>query len=314
MFAQKPAGLPGNYPSKPVKVIIGVAPGGGTDALTRLVFEGVRAGWDHPFIFENRTSALGSAMALEYVSRAAADGYTLTSTAGSAYIGAAIVHKTPKNLLAVLDAIAQFNSQVFLLVSSTTLPAANVSELVAHAMKNPGQLNYASAGIGSSAHLIGEYLKLMFGHLDIQHIPYKGMGVAYADLFKGRVQLAFATTASALPHGKRGALRILGITSAKRLDNLPDIPAISESLAGFEYVSFLGAVGPAGIPAPITTALNRQINEVLRQAEVKKALEAGGGLVTPNTPQFFQKTLEDFVQRNINLVRDAKLDLSGASE
>ena len=308
-LAQKPAGLPGNYPAKPVRVIIGASAGGGTDILGRLVFRFVGEAWKHSFIVENKVSVMGSALALDEVAKAPPDGYMLNVVSGSTYIGAAVVHKIPKNLLKALDPIAQFTRQPFVLVATKGLPANTVPELVAYAKKNPGKLNYASSGLGGSAYMAAEYLKHEFGELQIQHIPYKGIGPAYFDLIAGRTDFSFGTTVSAVPHVQKGALKILAVTSSKRLPNLPDVPTMSEFAPGFEYISFFGVVGPAGMPKPIIAAMNKQINEL---PEVQKPLEADGSMIERTTPEGFQKELASFVTRVEKLVADAKLDLSGA--
>lgn len=311
-LAQKPAGLPGNYPNKPVRVIIGASPGGGTDILGRMVFRYVGEAWGHSFVVENKVSVMGSALALEEVAKAPPDGYMLNVVSGSTYIGAAVVHKIPKNLLGALDPIAQFTRQPFVLVATKGLPANTVPELVAYAKKFPGKLNYASSGLGGSAYMASEYLKHEFGGLQIQHIPYKGIGPAYIDLIAGRTDFSFGTTVSAVPHVTKGALKILAVTSQKRLAVLPDVPSMSEFAPGFEYISFFGVVGPAGMPRPVVAALNKQVNEVLLMPEVKKPLEADGSMIERTTPEGFQKELAGFVNRVQKLVADAKLDLSGS--
>ena len=308
-MAQKPSGLPGNFPGKPIRVVIGASPGGGTDILGRLVFKQVGELWNHSFVLENKVSVMGSALALDDVSKAPPDGYTYNVVSGSTYIGASVVHMVPKNLLKALDPVAQFTSQPFVLVATQSLPANTVPELVAYAKKNPGKLNYASSGLGGSAYLASEYLKHEFGGLEIQHIPYKGIGPAYVDLIAGRTQISFGTTVSAVPHVQKGSLKILAVTSPKRLSNLPDVPAMAEFLPGFEYVSFFGVVGPAGMPRPIVTALNKTINDVLAMPSVQKPLEADGSMIVRTTPEGFQKELTSFVSRVQKLVADAKLNL-----
>lgn len=310
-LAQKPAGLPGNYPAKPVRVVIGASAGGGTDILGRLVFKYVGDAWGHSFIVENKVSLNGSAVALDQISREPADGYLLNVVSGSTYIGAAVVHHIPKNLLRVIDPVAQFTTQPFILVATRTLPVGSVPELIAMAKKTPGKLNYASSGIGGSAHLAMEYLKNEF-KVDIVHIPYKGIGQGYVDLLAGRVEVSFGTTVSAVPYGQKGELKLLATTNPKRLPQLPDLPAMAEFAPGFEYVSFFGLVGPAGMPKPVVAALNRTINEVLLLPELKKRLESDGSLIERTSPEGFQRTLETFVTRVQKLVRDAKLDLSEA--
>lgn len=312
-LAQKPAGLPDNYPSKPIRVVIGASPGGGTDILGRLVFRHMGEAWEHPFIIDNKTSIMGSAMALDDVSKAAPDGYTLNVVSGSTYIGAAVVHMIPKNLMKVLDPVAQFTEQPFVMVATTSLPASTVPDLVAYAKKNPGKLNYASSGLGGSAYLAAEYFKHEMGGLNIVHIPYKGIGPAYIDLIAGRTQFSFGTTVSALPHVKRGDLKLLAITSRERLPSMPDLPAMSEFIPGFEYVSFYGLVGPAGMPASIVAAMNQSINDVLQRPETRKIMESDGSTIVTGTPAAFQKTLNNFVVRVQKLVSDANLKLKPTS-
>jgi tripartite-type tricarboxylate transporter receptor subunit TctC len=308
-LAQKPAGLPNNYPNKPVKVVIGASPGGGTDILGRLVFKHLGDAWNHPFVIENDVSVMGSALALDKVAKAAPDGYTHNVVSGSTYIGASVVHKIPKNLLKAVDPVAQFTIQPFVLVVTKSLPVNSVPELIAYAKQNPGKLNYASSGLGGSAYLAAEYLKHEAGGLQIQHIPYKGIGPAYVDLIAGRTQLSFGTTVSAVPHVQKGALRILATTGPKRLPNMPDVPTMSEFIPGFEYISFFGVVGPAGMPRQVVLALNKAVNDVLSKPEVQKPLEADGSMVERTTPEGFQKELAGFVARVEKLVRDAKLNL-----
>ncbi len=311
--AQKPSGLPNNYPAKPVKVIIGASAGGGTDILGRLVFKHLGDAWKHTFIVENKVSVMGSALALDDVAKSLADGYTMNVVSGSTYVGAAVVHMIPKNLLQALDPIAQFTTQAFVLAATKSLPANTVPELVAYARNNPGKLNYASSGLGGSAFLAAEYLKHEFGGLDIAHIPYKGIGPAYIDLIAGRTHIAFGTTVSAVPHAQKGTLKLLAVTSPRRLPNLPDVPTMTEYRPDFEYMSFFGVVGPAGIPKSVVAALNRQINDILALPEVQRPLEADGSMIVRTTPENFQKELVRFVNQAEKLVREANLNLKPAS-
>lgn len=309
VLAVKPAGLPNNYPSKPIKVVIGASPGGGTDILGRLVFQHISQEWDHPFVVENKTSVMGSALALDEVSKSPPDGYTYNVVSGSTYIGAAVVHMIPKNLMKVLDPIAQFTEQPFLMVATNSLPVNTVPALVDYAKKNPGKLNYASSGLGGSAYMAAEYFKHEMGNLNITHIPYKGIGPAYVDLIAGRTQFSFGTSISALPHVKKGSLKLLAVTSRARLPNLPDVPTLGEFIPDFEYISFYGLVGPAGIPRPIVDAMNKTANTVLNQPEVRKLLESDGSTIVRTTPEGFQKTLNQFVGRVRKLVKEANLNL-----
>jgi len=194
-------------------------------------------------------------------------------------------------------------------VAHPSVPANNLNEFIKYVRSNPGKLNYASSGIGASAHLATEYMKHEF-KLFIVHIPYKGIGPGYIDLLAGRVHMLFGSPTSAIPYVKKGQLKLIAVTSPKRMTALPDTAAFAELSPGFEYVSFFGIVGPGGgMPRPIVNALNRGLNEVTSDPDVRKQLTADGSSVVQFTPEQFQKTIVSFIGRVEKLVKDTNLDL-----
>ena len=306
--AQKPPALPGDYPNKPVKVIVGASPGGGTDIVARLMMQNLANRWGSSFLVDNRASNMGSVIALSDLSKTTPDAYTIMVVSGATYVNAGVVARMPPNLLKVIDPIAQFTEAPLTLVVHPSVPANNLNEFMKYVRSNPGKLNYASSGVGASAHLATEYMKHEF-KLFILHIPYKGIGPGYLDLLAGRVHMLFGSPTSAMPYVKKGQLKLLAVTSPKRMPTLPDTPAFAELSPGFEYVSFFGIVGPAGMPKPIVAALNKGLNEVTAVPEVQRQLTADGSGIVQTTPEDFQKTIVSFIGRVEKLVKDTNLDL-----
>ncbi len=306
--AQKPTGLPGNYPNKPVKVIVGASPGGGTDIVARLMTQNLGNRWDHSFLVENRASNMGSVIALSDLSKTTPDAYTIMVVSGATYVNAGVVVRMPPNLLKVIEPIAQFTEAPLTLLVHPSVPAGNLNDFMSYVRSNPGKLNYASSGVGASAHLATEYMKHEF-KLFIVHIPYKGTGPAYLDLLAGRVHMLFGSPTSAIPYVKKGQLKLMAVTSPKRMPTMPDTPAFAELSPGFEYVSFFGIVGPAGMPRPVVAALNRGLNEVTAVPEVQKQLTSDGSTIVRTAPEDFQKAIISFIGRVEKLVKDTSLDL-----
>lgn len=296
------------YPRKPVTLVVGAAPGGNTDIAGRLVIGQLSKAWRKSFVVENRISVMGSVMALDYVSKQPADGYTLNVVSGSTYLNAALVSKVPAGVLGALDPVAQFTSSPLLMVLSAAVPARNLHDFIEYARKRPDQLRYASTGIGGSAHFAGEYFKQKFA-LSLVHVPYTGIEPAYKDMAAGRVHLSFAMGTSALPLVEKGLLTVVGVTSARPVTSLPNVPALGEVAKDFEYESFIGLVAPSGTPKPIVEALNRGVNDVLSLQATKDRLSKGGGTVTPMSPEGFGKSIRTFISKAEALVKQSKLDL-----
>lgn len=259
-----------DYPSRPVKIIVPIASGASFDTAARLFAEKFREKWGQPVIVENRAGA-GHNIGAEAVSRAAPDGYTLLFAPPPSLV-------INKSLFAKLgydpDAFAPISvvlSTYNVLVVHPKVAADSVQQLIDFAKANPGRLNYASAGSGTTPHLAAELFKAMTG-VRIVHIPYKGTSPAIMELMGGQVEVMFADIGLAHPHIRAGKLRLLAVASEKRSGTLPDIPAISEVLPGFLSVIWLGAVAPAGTPSAITHRISAAIAEVLKQPDIAKRL------------------------------------------
>lgn len=307
-----PAGLPGGYPNKPVRIYVGVAAGGGTDISARLVAKYMSEKWGQQFIVENKVSNAGSVIALDFLSRQKPDGYQLQVPAFSTYLGAVLVAKLPYDVLTAFDPVAQFTRGPMVLAVTNSMPATSVREFIDHVKKNPDKLNYASTGPGSSAHITAEYFKHAAGGLRMQHIPYKGTGAGMADFLSGRVQMFFGSPVGMMPQAKKGAVRALAVTSATRLKSLPDLPALAETLPGYEYFLWYGLIGPAGMPKPVISSLNRLVNDVLTIPEVSNRLSADGSEIVTDTPEAFHAVMTRSLRNIEKLVKDTGLDLSEA--
>lgn len=296
------------YPSKPIRVLVGFAPGGGSDILSRAVGQKLAERWGQPVVTDNRAGA-GGTIALDLAARAAPDGYTLLVISGSQITNATLVTKVPFDIRAAYAPITQMTSQPYVLLEHPSVPAKSVKELIAYAKANPGKLNYASSGTGSSAHLGMELFKSL-AHVDMVHVPYKGSGQALIDLLGGQVQLLLASAISAGPHLKAGKLRALGVTSGKRSPHLPDLPAIAEAgVPGFDVIGWYGLVAPAGTPPVIIAALNREVAQILRTADVQDKLAADGTDAAPGTPAQFRTTIVQEIEKWTQLVRTVGVKL-----
>jgi tripartite-type tricarboxylate transporter receptor subunit TctC len=260
-----------NYPSKPIKIVVPFAAGGSTDALARLLAQKLTSTWGHTVIVENKPGA-GATLGADYVTKAPADGYTLLMGAAHHTI-AQNVYKTlpyhfgrdlaPVSIMALIPNVIVVNDKV---------PAKNIQELIALAKKEPGKLNYGSAGAGTAHHLIGAMFNLQAG-VDIVHIPYKGSSPAVADLVSGQVQLMFDTVSSALPQIKAGKTRALAVTTKTRSSALPDVPTLNETvLPGFDVGTWFGILAPTATPPDIVEKLSQEIIRIVKTPEMQKQL------------------------------------------
>jgi tripartite-type tricarboxylate transporter receptor subunit TctC len=305
MAAQRPAAAA--YPAKPVRVLVGFAPGGGSDLLSRMVGGKLAERWGEPVVTDNRPGA-GGTIALDLAAKAAPDGYTLLVISGSQITNATLVTKVPFDIRKAYAPITQMTSQPYVLLEHPSVPAKSVKELIAYAKAHPGKLNFASSGTGSSAHLGMELFKAL-AHVDMVHVPYKGSGQALIDLIGGQVQLLLASAISAGPHLKSGKLSALGVTSAKRSRFLPDLPSIGETLPGFDVTGWYGLVAPAGTPAPLVAKINADVAQALHSADIEQNLATDGAEPAPSTPAAFHATIGNEIDKWTRVVRDAKLKL-----
>jgi len=275
------------YPAKTVRLIVGLAPGGGNDAIARLVAQQLSISLKQQFVVDNRGGA-GGLIAAELFAKSPPDGYTLLL--GNVAILTIIPNTLPK---APYDPFRDFQpvsliaKAPLLVVIHPSLPVKSVKDLTALAKARPGQLNYASNGLGSSTHLATELFKLMT-RTKIVHVPYKGLGPASVDLLAGQVQLMFSSAVAMMPHVKAGRLRALAMTGAQRAAAIPDIPTVAEAgVPGFEAGSWYGIVAPAATPRPVVDTLAREVAAATRSREIADRLNAGGVVPVGSSPEEF---------------------------
>jgi tripartite-type tricarboxylate transporter receptor subunit TctC len=250
------------YPTRPVRLIVGVPAGGTPDILARLVGQGLSERLGQPFVIENRPGA-GANIAAEAVVRAPADGYTLLLVGTPNVINALLYEKLNLNFTRDIAPVASITGNApFVLVVNPSFPAKTISEFMAYSKANPGKINMASTGTGNLSHVFGELFKMMAG-VDMLHVPYRGEASAQTDLLSGRVQVMFDALASSLEHIRAGRLHALAVTTARRSDALPDIPTVGEFVPGYEASAMAGIGVPKGTPAEIINKLNMEINAAL---------------------------------------------------
>ena len=277
------------YPAKPIRIVVPFPPGGATDILARAVAQKLTDAWGQAVVVDNRPGAGGN-IGSEIVAKAAPDGYTLEmGTVGTHAINASLYAKMPYDHVKDFAPVILVAGVPNVLVVNPSLPVSSVQELIAYAKANPGKLNFASSGSGTSIHLAGELFKVMAG-VQMTHIPYKGSAPALQDLIGGQVQLMFDNLPPSLPHIKAGKLRALAVTSATRSSALPDTPTIAESgLPGFEASSWFGVLAPAGTPPAIIARLNAEIGAWLASAEAKEKMLALGANIGGGSPEDFAR-------------------------
>ena len=298
------------YPVKPVRWVVAFAAGGPVDGLSRAVAQKLAQRWGQPVIIDNRSGA-GGTLGADLVAKAAPDGYTLmTGHVGTHAINATLYRNLPYDPVRDFTPVTLIASNAFLLLVNPSLPARSVKELITLAKARPGQLNYASAGIGGPTHLVPEIFKSMAG-INIVHVSYKGSTPALTDLISGQVHIMFSNPLTPMPYVRAGRLRALGISTAQRSPALPDIPTIAESgLPGFDVSAWYGVLAPAGLPRPLLTKLNAEIVQVLKLPEMQERFVAQGIDLVSSTPQQFEELIKsDIVRwRKVVIAAGAKPD------
>jgi tripartite-type tricarboxylate transporter receptor subunit TctC len=303
--AQAPA-----YPTKPIRLVVPFPPGGATDILARAVAQKLTEAWGQQVLVDNRPGAGGN-IGSELVAKAAPDGYTLEmGTVGTHAINASLYAKMPYDHVKDFVPVILVAGVPNVLVVHPSVPVNSVAELIAYAKANPGKLNFASSGSGTSIHLSGELFKVMAG-VQMTHVPYKGSAPAMQDLLGGQVQLMFDNLPPALPQIKGGKLRALAVTSVTRAPALPDTPTVAEAgLPGFEASSWFGVLAPAGTPPAIVAKLNAEIAKWLATPEAKEKMLALGANAVGGPPEDFAKHIAAETTKWAKVVKEsgAKVD------
>ncbi|MBY0269766.1 MAG: tripartite tricarboxylate transporter substrate binding protein [Burkholderiales bacterium] len=292
------------YPSRPVRVVVPFPPGGISDGLARVIVQHLSATQGQQFVVDNRPGA-GTTLAAAQVAKSPADGYTLYFTDVTTHaINASLYSKLPFDSVQDFSQVAMVAQTPLILIVHPSLPVKSVSELVALAKARPDEINYASSGNGTILHLSGETLKSM-ARIKMVHIPYKGSAPAVAAVLGGEASISFATTPAALPYIKTGRLRALGVTSASRSPVVPEVPAMTEILKGFDIVLYSGLMGPAGIPGDIVAQLNGEIAKMLTQQKIKDIWAGYGAAPVTMTPAKFTEHLRADIAKLGKLVKAA---------
>jgi tripartite-type tricarboxylate transporter receptor subunit TctC len=287
------------FPAKPIR-IVATEPGGGGDFAARILAQGITGPLGQSVVVENRPSGV---IPGEIVARATPDGHTLL-VAASVFVLGPLLQKTPYDPVKDFVPVTLVMSSPSLLVSHPSVPVSSVKELVALAKARPGELNYASSGLGASNHLAGELFKAMTG-VDIVRVPYKGSGPALTNLVGGQVQIMFSATPTALPHVRTGKLRSLAVTSPKPSILAPGVPTMASTIPGYESVTIFGVWAPAKTPDAVVAMLNREMVQVLGRADVKEKLLTAGVEAAGSTPGELTAAMKGEIDRMGKVIRDA---------
>jgi len=303
------AGEQSTYPSKPIKIIAPVQPGGGVDLVARQTGDGLSKALGQPVVVENQSGG-GGVVGSQATARAAPDGYTLMV----GYVGThgtnPAVRKLPYDAIKDFTPIAMVGGTPNVLVVPPAVPANTLRDFIAYAKANAGKLSYGSSGPGTLTHLAMEQLKVAAG-LDIVHVPYRGIGPAFADILGGQTQAMLPGLAAALPHIKAGKVKPLAVTGSKRHPLVPDVPTFEElGFAGFDGVQWYGIVGPANVPTPIVTRLNDEINRMLASADFRERLSSEALEPMPMTPDQFGRYIRDDVARWSKLAKERGIQIA----
>jgi tripartite-type tricarboxylate transporter receptor subunit TctC len=290
-----------SYPSRPVRLIVPFGPAGGTDIIARLIGQWLSERLGQQFVIENRPGA-GSNIGTEAVVRAAPDGYTLGLFGAPSAINATLYDKLNFNFVRDIAPIAPIVRFPYIMVVNPSVPAKTLLEFIAYAKANPGKINYASPGTGSTPHINGELFKVMTG-TNMVHVPYRSAAAVMTDLLSGQVQLYFGTTASSLEYVRTGKLRALAVTIERRLDALPDIPAVAEFVPGYEASNWYGLGAPKATPAEIVDKLNKEINAGLADPKMKARLADLEGTPLLGLPADFGKLIAEETEKWAKVVK-----------
>ena len=305
-FAGKSA-LAQTWPSRPVTFVVGFAAGGPNDIVARIMGAWLAEYLGVPFVIEDRTGA-GGMLAAQTVINSPPDGYTIMFVAPNNAIGATLYKNLPFVYLRDTTPIAGMLRLTNVMVVPPSLPVKSVAEFIEYAKANPGKINYASSGNGTSVHMSAELFKMMT-KLDMVHVPYRGSSAAYPDLMAGKVHVLFDNLPGAIAFVKTGKLRALGVTTATRSDALPDVPAIGEIVKGYEASVWYGIAGPKGIPPKVVETLNKAVAAALADPKMKARFAELGGTPMPMSPAEFGKLVADETEKWSVVVKSAGLSI-----
>ena len=287
------------FPTKPVRIIVPFPPGGGADALARIMQPSLTKIWGQPVIVENKPGASGH-IGADTVASAEPDGYTLMMSSTASLTEKNVGQFAPVTLV---------SASPYVIVANPKVPARNLGELIDYAKKNPGKLSFGSSGTGAASHLSAELFKSL-ADIDMLHVPYKGTGQAVTDLLAGQIDLMFAPAQTVMQHVQAGRLNAFAVTSAKRSTTLPDLPTVASSgLPGYEAVGWFGLLAPVKTPPAIVAKLSRDANQVLGEAEVKQKMMMLGAEPSGNTPHEFARFIHDDQAKWSKLVKERGITL-----
>lgn len=295
-----------NYPERPVRIVVPVPAGGGVDSLARIVGQHFNAVWGQPFIVDNRPGAGGS-LGAEIVARAAPDGYTLMVTSSS-FVTNAAIRDVRYDPIRGFQPITKLTTNPYIIVVTPSLPVKSVSDLIALAKAKPDRITYASSGTGGVLHL-GAELFTALTHTRMTHVPYKGVAEGYPAVISGQVNWMLGSPISAQPLMKAGRLRGIAVTGARRIKALPDLPAIGESVPGYEVSAWFGLVAPAQVPARIVEQLYKEAAKAVTEPGLTRQMEAGGTETVGNPPREFTQQVKAEYDKWRGLVKKAGLKL-----
>jgi tripartite-type tricarboxylate transporter receptor subunit TctC len=294
------------YPSKPVRVIIPFPPGGTLDTVGRTLAQKLQEQTGQPFVIENKPGGNGT-IGADVVAKAPADGYTLLFSASTFTSAPMTMKSVPFSVTKDFEPIALVAKAPLAVAINKNLPITDIKSMMAYAKANPGKMTFAVGSIGSAGHLSTELLKRE-GKLDYLIVPYKGTAPAFQDLVGGQIDGFIDPILGSLQYHKSGMLRVVAVTSAKRVPALPDVPTVSETVPGYEFYSWYGLWGPAGLPASIIKQLNAQTNKAL-EGDMKDKLAAQGLLLTPGSPEEFVKFQREDMARSQKIITDGNIRL-----
>lgn len=294
------------YPTRPVKWVVGYPPGGATDIIARLIGQRLSERLGQQFVIENKPGA-GNNIATESVINAEPDGYTVLLVNPANYINATLYANLKFNVVRDLAPVAAFNRVPNVMTVNKDVPAKTVAEFIAYVKANPGKVNLASSGNGTSVHLSGEMFMAMSG-AKMQHVPYRGAAPAITDLLGGQVQVIFDNMPSILQHVRAGSARALAVTSTAKSPLLPDVPTLAETVPGYEATALFGMAAPKNTPKEVIAKLNKEINEILAEPAIKARLTDLGGEPLIGTPEAFGAMVAAETAKWKKVIEEAKVE------